>query len=476
MAAEDHIKGICEEATCPICLEYFKDPVIFAECGHNFCRGCLTWSWSRREASCPLCEQTIQPRNILPNPKLVSIVETAKKLSLEDTREAEAKEIICEKHQARLNLFCQNDQVLICMVCDKAKEHKDHEVIPAEEAAQEYKEKIFKCLETLRTERKKILTYSADAENESQEMLKITDSERQKTVAEFRRLHLLLTEQENRLLAQIDEMEKEIARKRDEHLAKLSVELSYLESLIQEMEKKRHQPVSELLQDVRSTLQRYKKKETFENPEAFPSELKWKLWGYGDIGPFLQRLLKKFPDDLASGIQMQKANVTLDPTAAHAKLILSEDLRSIKCQSKAQDPPKFIEKVYGYYYVLGCERFTAGCHFWEVTVGSEGGWTVGVARESVKGTFTFTPEEGMWAVGRRGGQYEAFIKGIFPPLKLSEELKRIRIFLNYHGGQVAFFDADRAALLYRFSGASFSGDSLRPFFGVYDKGYLRLSP
>uniref|UniRef100_A0A8C9FQR8 RING-type domain-containing protein n=1 Tax=Pavo cristatus TaxID=9049 RepID=A0A8C9FQR8_PAVCR len=29
-----------DELTCPVCLEYFTDPVLVAECGHNFCRAC----------------------------------------------------------------------------------------------------------------------------------------------------------------------------------------------------------------------------------------------------------------------------------------------------------------------------------------------------------------------------------------------------------------------------------------------------
>ncbi|CAI7935016.1 Hypothetical predicted protein [Podarcis lilfordi] len=75
-------------------------------------------------------------------------------------------------------------------------------------------------------------------------------------VAEFRRLHQFLEEQEKRILAQMAEVEKEIAAKREAHLARLSRELSSLDSLIREMEEKLQEPASELLQDIRSFLQR----------------------------------------------------------------------------------------------------------------------------------------------------------------------------------------------------------------------------
>ncbi|XP_048345332.1 E3 ubiquitin-protein ligase TRIM7-like [Sphaerodactylus townsendi] len=480
-AAGNPVQELSEEVTCPICLEYFQDPATVAECGHNFCRACLTRSWaaSAGEPSCPVCKQTAQPRSLRLNRQLANVVEIARKLSLRERKwreatkeEAAAQERRCEQHREPLKLFCRNDGILICTVCDRAKEHKSHEVVPAEEASQEYKDKIFNWLEILRTEKEKVLLYLADAEDESKEMLKIMESERRKTVAEFRALRWLLTERENHLLSQIEEVEKEIARKRDEHLAKLSEELSSLESLIRETEKKHQQPASELLQDVRSTLQRCEKKQNFSNPEVFSVELKWRIKVFCDIGPSLEGVTKKFKDTLVSELQMQKANVTLCPTTTNAKLILSEDWKSIQRQHNAQDPSEDHRNVFS--SMKGVEGFTAGCHFWEVSVGNEDGWAVGVARESVSGRITFTPEKGIWAVGRNRGQYKAFIHCVFSPLNLSGELKKIRVSLNYAGGQVSFFDADRAALLYRFSELSFSGDTLRPFFAVCDKGYLRL--
>lgn len=37
-----------EEAVCAICLDYFKNPVSIS-CGHNFCRGCVTQLWGKKD-------------------------------------------------------------------------------------------------------------------------------------------------------------------------------------------------------------------------------------------------------------------------------------------------------------------------------------------------------------------------------------------------------------------------------------------
>lgn len=67
-------------------------------------------------------------------------------------------------------------------------------------------------------------------------------------MAEFRKLHQFLEEQEQLLLAQLEEAKEEIVRVRDEQLTRPSGELSSLESLIQELEEKVHLPADELLQ------------------------------------------------------------------------------------------------------------------------------------------------------------------------------------------------------------------------------------
>ncbi|XP_032998363.1 LOW QUALITY PROTEIN: tripartite motif-containing protein 52-like [Lacerta agilis] len=167
-AAGVHIQRLRDEATCSICLDYFKDPVTIPECGHNFCRSCLTQCWgeSEAEASCPQCRKRVQRRSLIPNRQLANFVEIAQNLCVQGGKEEERKGGVCEEHQEPLKLFCKEDEAPICVVCDKSKEHKQHEVIPQKEAFEEYKGKICSHLEILRKERGEILAYQADLEKE----------------------------------------------------------------------------------------------------------------------------------------------------------------------------------------------------------------------------------------------------------------------------------------------------------------------
>uniref|UniRef100_A0A8C0GQG6 RING-type E3 ubiquitin transferase n=1 Tax=Chelonoidis abingdonii TaxID=106734 RepID=A0A8C0GQG6_CHEAB len=139
MAAESPAESLRDELSCPICLEYFTDPVTI-ECGHNFCWACINQCWGESvpNFSCPQCRETAQQRNLRPNRQLGNVVELVKGLRFQVVTEPKG-ETVCEQHQEALKLFCEEDQTPICVVCDKSKAHRSHTVVPIEEAAQEYK-------------------------------------------------------------------------------------------------------------------------------------------------------------------------------------------------------------------------------------------------------------------------------------------------------------------------------------------------
>ncbi|XP_044837372.1 zinc finger protein RFP-like, partial [Mauremys mutica] len=115
------------------------------------------------------------------------MIEIAKWLSLQAAK-GTGGDGVCGEHQEALKLFCEEDQTPICVVCDRSWAHRTHMVVPIQEAAQEYKERIQAHLKTLREEREKLLGLKATGEGNCREYLKQTQTERQKIVSEFHQL------------------------------------------------------------------------------------------------------------------------------------------------------------------------------------------------------------------------------------------------------------------------------------------------
>ncbi|XP_062950823.1 E3 ubiquitin-protein ligase TRIM17-like [Cynocephalus volans] len=143
MDAVELARKLQEEATCSICLDYFRDPVM-TSCGHNFCRDCICLSWEKAKGkkgqrkqkgsfSCPECREMSPQWNMQSNRLLAKVAEMARQhLGLQ-------KQDLCQVHQEPLKLFCQEDQSPICVVCRESQKHWLHMVVPAGEAVQEYK-------------------------------------------------------------------------------------------------------------------------------------------------------------------------------------------------------------------------------------------------------------------------------------------------------------------------------------------------
>uniref|UniRef100_A0A452I0D1 Zinc finger protein RFP-like n=1 Tax=Gopherus agassizii TaxID=38772 RepID=A0A452I0D1_9SAUR len=389
----------CEEATCPVCLEYFTEPVTL-DCGHNFCRACIAqcWEGSDTAASCPQCRETVQQRNLRPNRQLANVIEIAKQLSLQAAK-GTGEDGVCGKHQEALKLFCEEDQTPICVICRESRAHRTHTVVPIQEAAQEHKERIQAHLKTLREEREKLLGLKVTGERNSREYL----VGRQKIVSEFQQLRQFLEEQERLLLAQLEKLDEEIVRIQNENVSKLSEQISHLSELISELEGKCQKPASEFLQ---------------------------------------VRLNEKHS---LGGTQ--------------------------------QNLPNNPERFDYWSCMLGCERFTSGRHCWEVEVRDQGGWAVGVARESSvrrKGQISHSPEGGIWAVGRWLGQFQA-LTSPETLLPLSRVPSRTRVCLDCDRGQVTFIDAGDEAPIFTFPPGSVPGERIRPWLWV-GGSRLRLCP
>ncbi|XP_060095128.1 zinc finger protein RFP-like isoform X2 [Heteronotia binoei] len=467
------LKEFYEEVTCPICLNFFKDPVTI-DCGHNFCQACFTQYWGKSDADCFClqCKGTFHPTRVRPDHRLANLVELVKKV--EEEKGVAGKWGGCVTHEEPLKLFCKNDQALICVVCDRSIEHRDHSVLPMEEAAQEYKIKIQTCLISLEKEKIKVKEQKVAEEEESQNCLGELEAEKLKRIAAFQQMQNFLEEKKDFWLGKLNYLEKEIQKRREENVSILSEEISRLGLLIMEMEEKCQQPTTEFLQDISIALSRYEKNQERQPVELYPGMLEMVRTCVLKT-PALEKALRKCEVFLCLAV-----NVTLDQNTANSFLILSEDQRTVSSMGTNQGLPDNPGRFDTMQCVLGCEKFTSGRHWWEVE--AEGGgtmWAVGIATELVrrKGNVTLNPNEGIWLVQRTTNGTAITFSALTAPqptVLYNYAPSKIRVSLDYEEGRVQFFHADTNQLIFNFPSASFSGQAIRPFFLMYQGITLNL--
>ncbi|KAM6396178.1 E3 ubiquitin-protein ligase TRIM7-like isoform 1-T1 [Rhynochetos jubatus] len=466
-----------DEATCSVCLEFFKDPVSI-ECGHNFCRACIIKSWKDLEMDfpCPQCREVFQQKSFRPNRQLANMSEIISQFTLRGTKGAE-EDGLCVKHREALKLYCKDDRRTICVVCDRSREHRPHAVVPVDEASEEYKEKIQGRLDFLKKERQELLEFKVNDDKKTQELLKTIETERQKLLLEFEKLRQFLHDQEHVLLGQLEKMEKNIAKRQNENITDLSKEITLLNKLITELEEKIQQPMLQFLKDVMSIISRSDDVKC-QKPVPVCTDMKMHVCNFSLKTVVLEKVLKKFRENLRDELgRGEKEDLTLDPDSANHLLILSADLKSVRMGCRKQELPDNPKRFDTNSRVLASTGFKSGRHYWEVEVGASDGWAFGVAKESVrrKGLTQFSPEEGIWAVQQNGGRYWAVTSPQRTPLCLSQKLNKVRVYLDYEGEEVSFYNADNMQHIFTFNVAF--QEKVFPLFSVCSTvTYIKLCP
>ncbi|XP_039460134.1 nuclear factor 7, brain-like [Oreochromis aureus] len=165
-------------------------------------------------------------------------------------------------------------------------------------------------------------------------------------------------------------------------------------------------------------------------------------------------------------VQHYAVDVTLDPDTAHPKLILSDDGKQVFDSDVWKNLPDNPERFSQYVCVLGEQSFSSGRFYFEVQVKGKTDWTLGVARESInrKGKIIARPQDGFWTVWLRNENEYKACAGPSVRLCLQPGPEKVGVFVDYEDGLVSFYDVGAAALIYSFTGCSFT-HKLHPFFG-----------
>ncbi|XP_078271781.1 zinc-binding protein A33-like [Rhinoraja longicauda] len=455
MASKDKVESWSEEAVCPICLDFFTDPVIL-ECGHNYCRSCITQSWgSEGTNSCPECREEIADRTFKVNRALARLCEKARALSL--NTEEKGSKLFCEEHQEEMKLFCENDKKLICLVCRDALEHRNHSLQTIKEAVDIYKARVKSAIES-------VTKNKSDIEEIEQQQLRNISKVREEShslqshvTSQFAELHQIITEKEKYFLKDIREDEEQILNPMEKNLREIQENLNSIQEEHLRLQEWMEQKDSVKFLEEEAVRKR-RTSDEFHTLSVTDGAITPEKFNHLFL---LKAALMETFDSI------KQVSVTLDVETANPWLEVSEDRKRVRRTGTWRRLPDTGKRFTVRRCVLGSEGFTSGRHYWEVEVAGSQWWKLGVAAESVerKRPVTLSPETGVWSIRRRDDEFEAFTS---PPSRLPARPipGRVGVYLSYESGTVSFYDADTKSHLHSFTGNKFT-EKLYPFFATW---------
>ncbi|MGH0160526.1 UNVERIFIED_CONTAM: hypothetical protein FKN15_039485 [Acipenser sinensis] len=320
--------------------------------------------------------------------------------------------------------------------------HENHKFRPVQEAAQGYKGELKTALKPLQDKLKTFNKVKNECDETAEHIKKQAHQTERQIKEEFEELHQFLRDEEKARMAALRGEEEQKGRIMKEKIEKLTREISSLSDTIRVIEEEMEAEDIFFLQKYKDTQRRAEC--TLQDPQCVSGALI-------DVAEHLGSLKYKVWEKMLGIVQYTP--VTLDPNTAHPDLILSEDLTSVRLSDEWQQLPDNPERFDHSACVLGSEGFTSGKHCWDVELGSNTDWALGVTKESSqrKGEFTPDPEAGYCIIIRVGGDQYWAGTSLGTRLTVEKKPQKIRVQLDCDGGEVAFFgSSDMRKPLYTF--------------------------
>ncbi|XP_051741796.1 nuclear factor 7, ovary-like isoform X1 [Ctenopharyngodon idella] len=442
-----------DDYTCPVCHEIFKAPVLLS-CSHSICKECLQQFWrTKKTQKCPVCRRRSSRDEPPVNLALKNLCESF--LKERNERSSSGSEEICSLHSEKLKLFCLEDKQPVCLVCFTSQKHDNHKFRPISEVVESYKEELNTALKSLQEKLQHNEEMKGEFEKTVQHIKSQAEHTERQIKQQFEKLHQFLRDEEEATITALREEEEQKEQMMKEKLEEMNRHISALSHTIKDMEEMMKANDVCFLKEFPVSMERVQSSQP--DPQMTSGAL-IHVPHYLCNLPF--RAWKKMQDIV------QNTPVILDPNTANPRLVLSDDLTSVRFNGNKRPLPDNPERFDHYECVLGSEGFNSGTHCWDVEVKESKYWILGVttASNQRKGQDFFNTD--VWSV-----EYD--VEGLDEPcgFRVKRKLDRVRVNLDYDRGTVLFYDPVANTHLHTFT-TTFT-DTLFPFFSCYD-GSLRI--
>ncbi|CAL8366602.1 unnamed protein product, partial [Gadus morhua 'NCC'] len=430
-----------ENFSCSICLDVFNSPVT-TTCGHNFCRTCITKFWDEQvQYKCPVCNEIFHTRPDLQVntflSELAAQIRTTVRVKEQPcvepaevpcdvctgTQQKAVKSCLvcftsycqthlephqrvarlqkhrlvepmdrledrmCKKHDRLLELFCQTEQVCVCLLCTVT-DHKSHPVVPLKE---EYEVKTAQ-LGKIEAEVPQKIQERKQKIKEIKDTVELSNKDADREIAHggqvFTALIGCVEKGRDEFNQTVKEKLKSTVKRAEDLIKELEQEIEDLTNRSSEEKRLSHtEDLLHFLQTFRSLKDPPPTRDWTRVEVRPPSYVGTLRRSLDQLEETLNMEMKKLPDDAElKRVQQYEVDVTLDPDTAHPSLILSEDGKQVHDGGVVKILPYNPKRFTYYTCVLTRQSFSSGRFYFEVQVKDKTAWWLGVARESIDRT------------------------------------------------------------------------------------------
>ncbi|XP_076017934.1 E3 ubiquitin-protein ligase TRIM39-like [Genypterus blacodes] len=513
-----------DQFMCSICLDVFTDPVS-TSCGHNFCRTCITHYWnSNVQCVCPLCNKMFCTRPELEVNTFISEMAAEFRQSTKNKASRRSEEPAAKPEEVQCD-FCTGTKVKAiksCLKCEasycethlephltaaRLRSHqlihpvdnledrmckkicvylicpvvillclymlgavfypKYHEFVPLTEECEGHKAELEKTVAEIQQKIQQRRLKIQEINQSEQLSREAADRKKAEGLQIFATLKQHVEDIQADFMETVEEEKKSTEKQAEDFIKELQQELSELTVTAAEVEKLLLSgDYLHLLQSFSFISNAPPTKDWTQvrlHQRSHEGSLKKAV---AQLEETISKEVKKLLEKLElKRIQQFAADVTLDPDTAHPKLILSNDEKQVHHVDVRKNLPDKPQRFDPSVCVLGKQSFSSGRFYFEVQVKGKTEWDLGVTTETSKrkGDITLSPQHGYWTVMLRNEN--EFSACDASPLRLSLKSKpeKVGVFVDYEEGLVSFYDVDAAALIFSFTGRSFT-HKLLPFF------------
>lgn len=373
--------------------------------------------------------------------------------------------VVCRLHTEKLKLYCLDHRTPVCVVCRDSSKHRNHKFTPVDEAAESGRNRLMEKLKPLQEKVKLFNKVKVNLENSEKEIKNQSQDTVERIRREFKMLHVfLIAEEQDRISELKREAERETSLVKNK-IAALSAEINAMESTIKTIE--------EGLRDEDASFLLKADSLTKASQRPLPDDPQQVTPAFLDVAKHLGNMSFNVWCKMKSIVSYTP--VILNPNTAHRELQLCDRLTSVKCGPKL--PLCFLtdrqpERMERHRSVLGRVGFTSGSHSWDVEIGDNQVWALGVIAQAAhrKGDIM----SGLWMLRFCNGKHTAFSPSRMSVLPLKDRHHRVRVYLDWDKGKLVFLDPDTNAVIHSFTHAF--TDKMFPYVNTWSNLPLKILP